>query len=194
MLFNNTVSVNATAYIINNNNAIQSYPNLSPGDARREAGGQTQSKGAELDISTKNINGFNLNAGYSYTDIRYKKSTLYVPGSRILYTPNHTANAHVYYMIKPAHKLNGFGTGIGVYYIGERVAGRSTTKANPGYALMPVPGYFLLEASIGYTYQNVRLRFKLNNILNQLSYNVHDDNSVNPIAPRQFTSTISYKF
>jgi len=84
--------------------------------------------------------------------------------------------------------------GIGIYYVGERVAGRSTTKANPGYALMPVPEYFLFEASIGYSFQNVRFRFKVNNILNQLSYNVHDDNSVNPIAPRQFTSTISYKF
>ncbi|GAB2836289.1 TonB-dependent siderophore receptor [Ferruginibacter profundus] len=194
LLFNNLVSLNATGYIINNNNAVQSYPNLSPTDSRREIGGQTQSKGVEVDVVTKSINGFNINAGYSYNDIRYKKSTLYVPGSRILYTPNHTANTHIYYTVKPTHKLNGLNAGVGVYYVGERVAGRSTTKANPGYALMPVPEYFLFEASIGYTYQNVRFRFKVNNILNQLSYNVHDDNSVNPIAPRQFTSTISYKF
>jgi iron complex outermembrane receptor protein len=57
-----------------------------------------------------------------------------------------------------------------------------------------LPDYFLFETSIGYTYQNVSFRFKLNNILNQLSYNVHDDNSVNPIAPRQFAATLSYKF
>ncbi|MGF2411036.1 TonB-dependent receptor domain-containing protein [Ferruginibacter sp.] len=194
MLLNNSISVNVIAYVINNNNAVQSYPNLSPGDSRRENGGQTQSKGAELDIVTKNIHGFNINAGYSYNDIRYKKSTLYVPGSRILYTPNHTANAHIYYVVKPSNKLNGLGGGIGLYYVGERVAGRSTTKANPGYALMPVPDYFLFEASIGYTYRDVRFRFKVNNIFNQLSYNVHDDNSINPIAPRQFTATVSYKF
>ena len=100
ILFNNAVSVNATAYVINNNNAVQSYPNLSAGDARRETGGQTQSKGFELDIVTKKIYGFNINAGYSYNDTRYKKSTLYIEGSRILYTPNHTANTHLYYSVK----------------------------------------------------------------------------------------------
>jgi len=85
MLFNNLVSVNATGYIINNSNAVQSYPNLSPTDSRREIGGQTQSKGVELDVVTKSINGFNINSGYSYNDIRYKKNVLlYVPGSRIL--------------------------------------------------------------------------------------------------------------
>jgi iron complex outermembrane receptor protein len=194
MLLNNKISVNATTYIINNSNAVQSYPNLSPSDSRREIGGQTQSKGFELDIVTKNVYGFNINAGYSYNDTRYKKSTLYVEGSRILYTPNHTANAHVYYTVKPTYKLNGLNAGLGVYYVGERVAGRSTTKANPGYALMPLSDYFLFETSIGYTYQNVSFRFKLNNILNQLSYNVHDDNSVNPIAPRQFAATVAYKF
>jgi iron complex outermembrane receptor protein len=194
MLLNNKVSINATTYIINNNNAVQSYPNLAPSDTRREIGGLTQSKGFELDIVTKNVYGFNVNAGYSYNDTRYKKSTLYVEGSRILYTPNHTANAHLYYTAKPTYKLNGLNAGLGVYYVGERVAGRSTTKANPGYALMPLPDYFLFETSIGYTYQNVSFRLKLNNILNQLSYNVHDDNSVNPIAPRQFAATVAYKF
>jgi iron complex outermembrane recepter protein len=194
MWFNNAVSVNATAYVINNNNAVQSYPNLSAGDARRETGGQTQSKGVELDIVTKKIYGFNINAGYSYNDTRYKKSTLYIEGSRILYTPNHTANTHIYYSVKPSSKLKGLNAGIGIYYVGERVAGRSTTKANPGYALMPVSAYFLCETSLGYTYQNLNFRVKVNNIFNQLSYNVHDDNSVNPIAPRQFTSTVSYNF
>jgi iron complex outermembrane recepter protein len=194
LLFRNKISVNATAYIINNNNALQSYPNLAATDSRREASGQTQSKGFELDIATKNIDGFTINAGYSYNDTRYTKSTLYVEGSKLRYNPNHTANAHIYYTVKPTYKLNGLNAGLGIYYVGERMAGRSTTKANPGYALIPLPDYFLLETSIGYTYQNVGVRVKLNNVLNQLSYNVHDDNSVNPIAPRQFTATVSYKF
>ncbi len=194
MLFKNRISVNATAYVINNNNALQSYPNLAATDSRRETGGQTQSKGFELDIATKEVFGFTVNAGYSYNDTRYKKSTLYVKGSKLRYNPNHTANAHIYYTAKPASKLNGFNAGIGAYYVGGRVAGRSTTKANPGYALITLPDYFLFETSIGYSYQNLGIRFKLNNLFNQFSYNVHDDNSVNPIAPRQFTATASYKF
>lgn len=194
LLFKNKISVNLTGYIINNNNAVQSYPNLAATDSRREIGGQTQSRGVELDIVTKNMNGFSINAGYSYNDTRYTKSTLYEPGSKLRYNPNHTANAHVYYAFKPSSILNGLNAGFGIYYVGERVAGRSATKANPNFVLMQLPDYFLFEAGIGYTYQNLGTRIKLNNILNQLSYNVHDDNSVNPIAPRQFTATVSYKF
>ncbi len=194
MLLKNKLSVNFTAYLINNNNAVQSYPNLAATDSRRETGGQTQSRGFELDIATKNINGFTINAGYSYNDTRYTKSTLYVPGSKLRYNPGHTANTHIYYAAKPTSKFNGFNAGIGIYYVGERVAGRSTTKASPGFALMPLPDYFLFEAGIGYTYQNISARFKVNNIFDQLSYNVHDDNSVNPIAPRQFIATVAYKF
>lgn len=194
ILFNNMVSVNATAYLITNNNAVQSYSNLSPGDTRREASGQTQSKGVELDIETKNIHGINMNAGYSYNDTRYTKSTLYVSGSRLRYNPAHTANAHVYYSVKQNAKLRGLNAGFGTYYVGKRVAGRSTTKANPGYSLMPLPDYFLFDASVGYTCHGIGFRFKVNNIFNRLSYNVHDDNSVNPIAPRQFSATLSYTF
>jgi iron complex outermembrane recepter protein len=194
LLFKNKISINITSYIINNNNAIQSYPNLATTDSRRETGGQTQSKGFELDVATKNVYGFTVNAGYSYNDTRYKKSALYVKGSRLRYNPNHTANAHIYYAVKPAYKFNGLNAGLGIYYVGERVAGRSTTKANPGYALISLPNYFLLEASLGYSFKNMSVRFKVNNILNGFSYNVHDDNSVNPIAPRQFAATVSYKF
>ena len=31
------------------------------------------------------------------------------------------------------------------------------------------------------------------NLLNELTYNAHDDNSINPIAPRNFAATLSYK-
>ncbi|MFM2361586.1 MAG: hypothetical protein RLZZ316_488 [Bacteroidota bacterium] len=194
LLLKGLISLNVTGYIINNNNAVQSYPNLSATDNRREIGGQTQSKGVEVDVQTKNIQGFIINAGYSYNDTRYTKSTLFVPGSKLRYNPNHTANAHVYYSVKPGFLFSGFNAGIGAYYVGERVAGRSTTKANPGFALIPLSDYFLFETSAGYTVQNLSFRVKLSNLLNQFNYNVHDDNSVNPIAPRQFTATVSYKF
>jgi iron complex outermembrane recepter protein len=194
LLLKNAISVNATAYIINNNNAVQSYPNLAPTDARREIGGQTRSKGFELDITSAPIHGFTINAGYSYNDIRYVKSTLFVEGSKLRYTPNHTANIRLYYSVKPTSKLSGLNMGVGMFYVGERVAGRSVTKANPNYALIPLPEYTLLEASMGYNIQKLSFRIKVNNILDKLSYNVHDDNSVNPIAPRQLVATVAYKF
>jgi iron complex outermembrane receptor protein len=92
--------------------------------------------------------------------------------------------------------LKNFSLGFTTFYVGDRVAGRSTRKtvANDTYKLMEIPNYFLFDLSAGYTLQQVSLRVKVSNLLNELSYNVHDDNSVNPIAPRMFSATLSYKW
>jgi len=51
-----------------------------------------------------------------------------------------------------------------------------------------------VEASMGYERKGTSVRLKISNITDALSYNVHDDNSVNPIAPRQVAATIAHKF
>lgn len=86
--------------------------------------------------------------------------------------------------------------GLTGYYVGKRVAGRSTrtTVTNDTYKLMPLPDYYLMNFTVGYRIKNVSLQVKASNLFNVLSYNVHDDNSVNPIAPRMFAATVSYKF
>lgn len=35
---------------------------------------------------------------------------------------------------------------------------------------------------------------KLDNEFNVLNYNIHDDNSVNPVAPRNYSVTLNVKF
>ena len=90
--------------------------------------------------------------------------------------------------------LNRFNLGAGLFYTGKRVAGRSTTVANPGYKLMPLPDFTTMDISAGYTINSFSIRCKLSNVFNALSYYVHDDNSVNPIAPRQFASTVAIRF
>jgi iron complex outermembrane receptor protein len=88
------------------------------------------------------------------------------------------------------------GTGISCLYFGERMAGRSTrvTVADDPYKLITLPAYTLLDVNLSYHVRNLTLRLKISNMTNALSYNVHDDNSVNPIAPRQYLATIGYKF
>jgi iron complex outermembrane receptor protein len=197
--FNGLLSANVTAYKIINSDFAQSViipqgnPENIPAGAQ-ELAGEVTSKGLEVDIMTKPVNGFSVIAGYSYNDTRYTKSTAFINNSRLRYNPSHTANASVYYTFNNA--LKGLNVGIIGYYVGDRVAGRSTrtTVANDAFRLMPVPDYFQFDASAGYSFQNVSLRVKVSNLLNELSYNVHDDNSVNPIAPRMFSGTIAYKF
>lgn len=197
--FKGLLSANVTAYRIVNSNLAQSVLPI-PADAinkanPQELAGEVTSKGIELDIMSKPINGISVIAGYSYNDTRYTESSQYINNSRLRYNPQHTANASVYYNFAD-NILKNFSLGFTTFYVGDRVAGRSTrtTVANDTYKLMEIPNYFLFDLSAGYTIQQISIRAKVSNLFNELSYNVHDDNSVNPIAPRMFTATLSYKW
>lgn len=189
------LSANITLYQIVNSNFAQSViPPPASNPLARELAGQVVSKGVEVDINTKPIHGFSVIAGYSYNDTRYTQSNLYVnKNDRLRYNPAHTANASVYYVFGNKSKLSGFSIGAGAYYVGDRMAGRNTTTANPSYKLMSIPNYTTVDGHIGYQYHSVALKVKVSNVFNQLSYNVHDDNSVNPIAPRMLNATLSCK-
>jgi iron complex outermembrane recepter protein len=205
-LFKGALSLNFTAYRIVNSNFAQTALFLADGTTAnnnsniKELSGETTSKGIELDIQTRPVNGFKILAGYSYNDMRYtgvNGNTVNgnKKGDRLRYNPAHTANASVYYTFSKESPLNGVYIGAGAFYIGDRLAGRNPTNS-PGntYKLMPLPDYITADIHVGYSHKNLSLRVKLSNLFNQLSYNAHDDNSVNPIAPRQFAATAAFKF
>ena len=198
-LFKGLLSANLTGYRIVNSNLAQtilagaSNYNINMPTAQ-ELAGEVTSKGVELDVQSKPVQGWSVIGGYSYNRTTYTKSNVYTVGSLLRYNPNHTANASVFYTFENG-LLHGLNLGLTTLYIGERQAGRSTRGNVQGdnYRLIPLPAYTQLDASVGYTYDRLSLRLKLSNVLNKLSYNVHDDNSVNPIAPRQFAATVGYR-
>jgi iron complex outermembrane receptor protein len=199
-LFRNILSANLTAYQIVNSNLAQMSLTDAAGNPNnnaniKELAGEVTSKGIELDLMTKNFHGFSFIGGYSFNETKYTKSNTYIEGSKLRYNPQHTANASIYYNFSDRSFLKGFNAGLLGYYIGDRVAGRSTRTQVPNdtYKLMAVPDYFQFDASLGYTVQKFSVRLKLSNLFNKLSYYVHDDNSVNPIAPRQFSMTAAVK-
>ena len=92
-------------------------------------------------------------------------------------------------------KFNKASIGLIGQYIGERYGGRSTrlTIVNDSYKPIKLNDYFVLDLVANYTYKNASLRGKIANILNQFSYNVHDDNSLNPITPINFSIQLEVK-
>jgi iron complex outermembrane recepter protein len=194
-LFNGLLSANVTFYQITNDNLAQTDFSLGNTNTNiKTLGGAVQSKGVEVDLRTKTYQGFSAIAGYSYNDTRYTKSNIFIVGSRLRYNPQHTANASLFYSFQQI--LNGLQLGFTTLYVGERVAGRSTrlTVANDSYKLMPIPNYMQFDVSVNYHFNQLALRLKVANLWDKLSYNVHDDNSVNPIAPRNYAVTMSYTF
>lgn len=199
-LFNKQLSVNLTGYIINNSNLAQMSLTRADGtpnaDANiKELAGSVSSKGVEFDVTSKPLDGIQLMAGYSFNETKYTESNTYIVGSRLLYNPQHTAHASAHYVFSNRSFLRGFSAGVMGYYIGKREAGRLTRVrvANDTYKPMPLPDYFQFDATIGYIYKKISLQARITNIFNRLSYYVHDDNSVNPIAPTQFSATIAMK-
>jgi iron complex outermembrane receptor protein len=198
-LFRGMLSANLTVYQIKNSNLAQvSLANGNTNTNIKEMAGEITSKGIEIDLMSKAYKGISLIAGYSFNESRYTKSNTYIVGSKLLYNPSNTANASVYYNLSELNIkwLDNFNAGIGALYIGDRSAGRQTRVTVPDdtYKPIPLPAYTNLEGSLGYAKNNISVRIKMTNMLNALSYNVHDDNSVNPIAPRQFAATVAFKF
>lgn len=196
-LFSGLLSANVTAYQIKNSNLAQT--SLAGGNTNsniKELAGEVTSRGVEVDLKTKQLNGFSFLGGYSYNQTKYTASNIYMVGSLLKYNPNHTANGSVYYAFRQMSGLRGLNLGLTAFYMGERVAGRSTrlTVNNDTYRLIPVPGYTQVDASAGYSLSRFSVRAKVSNVLNVLSYQIHDDNSVNPIAPRMLSATVSYRW
>lgn len=189
-LFKEIIQANITFYQINNNNLAQNSlvdPNF------KELAGSIRSEGVEIDIITKPFNGLQIVAGYSFNETKYVKSNTYVEGSLLRYNPKNTANLSANYSFE-AGRLKGLNLGLINTYFGERYAGRSTQVrvANDTRQLIYLQDFFQVDATVGYQFKKATLRAKLSNVFNELSYNAHDDNSLNPIAPRNFSIALQY--
>jgi Outer membrane receptor proteins, mostly Fe transport len=195
-LFDNSLTLNITAYRINNNNLAQtSLENGNTNSNIKELSGATKGEGLELDLGYHPVHNLNFMGGYSYTKTTYTRSNTYVVGSELRYNPKHTANVSGMYTFDKG-LLKNLQAGFVSTYIGDRYAGRSTrvTVANDAYKLILLKGYLLQDIVLGYNLGKWDFKAKLSNITNTMSYNVHDDNSVNPIEPFNFSLNVKYKF
>jgi iron complex outermembrane receptor protein len=166
--------------------------------------GETKSKGVEIDVTARPFEGFKVNAGYSYNDMRYTKTSggngSFIEGDRVARTPANTANLSFFYTV-PTGTLKGLSVGAIGNYIGKRVGGwndqysTDLTKYPDGiwYREIPLEGYTTIDASVGYEWKKFSILCKVSNITNELNYTVHENYSVNPIAPRQVMASLKYK-
>lgn len=198
------LTVNVTAYKIINNNLAQTAQfdrdgNPNNNSNLKELSGQTTSNGAELDITANPLKGFSVMAGYSYNDMRYTntpdKTGSYVEGDRLVNTPAHTANASAFYTFSKG-AFNRLKIGASVFYVGDRFGGWNNTigQAQNYSRLIPVKAFTTVDLSAGYSIRQFSFLARVSNLANVLSYYVHENYSINPIPPRQFTATVACKF
>ncbi len=189
------LSANITYYKIKNSNLAQA----ALADAtKREFSGSTESDGVEIDITATIADGLNFIAGYSYNYMRYTNTiaeTGVIEGERLVGTTKNTANGTLFYTVQNGG-LKGLKLGASAFYTGDRNGGRNTIKSltKPSSGIIPIKGFTTFDLSAGYTFKKFSILGKLSNITNELNYFIHENYSVNPIAPRQFMTTVAYKF
>ena len=201
--WNGMLSTNVTLYQIVNSNLSQIAEFRADGTPNndstlRELSGETTSKGIEIDIVVRPLESLNIMAGYSYNNMEYTKTTgltgSFIEGDRLVRTPQNTANLSAFYTI-PAGKLKGLSVGTIANYIGDRLGGYNNTNGQtiPDRTI-PINGYTTVDFSMGYSWKKFSILCKLSNITNELNYTVHENYSINPIAPRQVVTSLKYKF
>ena len=212
------LSTNVTAYQISNNNLAQTVlfaadgvtPNVNTN--LKELVGGTKGKGIEIDVTAKPTLGLNIIAGYSFNETKISKSSgtsgSLVVGDILARTPKHTANLSFFYKL-PSGTLKGLTFGAIGNYIGDRTGGwndryvwteNKPVTAPKTYTVtiedrdIPLEGYTTIDVSAGYEWKKFSILCKLSNVTNELNYTVHENYSVNPIAPRQVLTSLKYKF
>ncbi|MDQ6469192.1 TonB-dependent siderophore receptor [Flavobacterium sp. LHD-80] len=212
------LSTNVTVYQITNNNLAQTAPYLADGvtqntnTAIKELVGATKGKGVEIDITANPLEGLSIMAGYSFNETKVSKSSgtngSLVVGDILARTPKNTANLSFFYKL-PSGLLKGLTFGAIGNYIGDRTGGWNDdylwtpvvpATNPPTYVVtirdrdIPLEGYVTVDASLGYDWKKFSILCRLSNITNELNYTVHENYSVNPIAPRQIMTSLRYKF
>ena len=204
------LSTNVTVYQITNSNLAQTAEFKADGSNNTDTNiktlsGETKSKGVEVDITARPIEGLSIIAGYSYNDMRYSKTSglngSFIEGDRLVRTPANTANLSFFYTLQSG-ALKGISLGAIGNYIGDRLGGwNDQIVVNPTTGVVtindrdiPMEGYTTIDVSAGYTWKKFSILCKLSNITNELNYTAHENYSINPIAPRQVMTSLKYKF
>jgi iron complex outermembrane receptor protein len=186
------LSANITWYRILNNK----YAQISELDAtKKEFSGKSASDGLEIDLSGTIVDGLNFLAGYSYNYMRYTSTNNVgvIEGQRLIGTTKNTANGTLFYTFRTG-QVKGLKLGASAFYTGNRLGGYNDKKDGSASRLIPLSAFTTFDLSAGYNWKKFSILAKIANLTNELNYFVHENYSVNPIAPRQLMTTLAYKF
>ncbi|MBO9674665.1 MAG: TonB-dependent receptor [Sphingobacteriaceae bacterium] len=199
--FGGRLSANLTYYKIKNSNTAQTATfdqngNLNSNTNLKQLNGTTSSDGVEIDLTGSILPGLNFTAGYSYNFMRYTNTpeiTGMIEDVRLVGTTKNTVNATLFYTFQEG-AVKGLKLGASTFYTGKRNGGWNDAKNATTLRLIPLTAFTTFDLSAGYSWKKFSLLAKVSNLTNELNYFVHENYSVNPIAPRQFVTTLSYKF
>ncbi|VEP13000.1 TonB-dependent siderophore receptor (fragment) [Hyella patelloides LEGE 07179] len=148
--------------------------------------GEQNSQGIELDLTGEILPGWNIFAGYAYTDGSVTEDNVIPVGNRINNVPEHNFNFWTTYSIQRG-SLAGLGFGAGVFYIGERAGDLDNSFF--------VDGYTRVDAAIYYEKENYRAALNFKNLFDaEFIESAENRRRIAPGAPFTVQGTVSVEF
>ncbi|SNR77711.1 TonB-dependent receptor [Lutibacter flavus] len=185
-LLENKLNLTASYYDINVSNKLMTDPNNINNSIQ---GGEVESKGFELSLNAKPVEGWNIIAGYSQNNSKVLKETEnagYLGLRPEEAGPENLINFWTSYTVQTG-SLEGFGFGFGGNYASEfNTLNRSTTGS---FAL---PSYTIINGSLSYAKEKFRVILKLDNIANKKHFTGWS--TVTPQNTRSISASLSYNF
>ena len=148
--------------------------------------GEQRSRGVELTANGRILPGWNIVAGYAYTDAQITADNTYTVGNLLSNVPKNAASLWTTYEIQKG-SLQGLGFGLGLFYVGERQGDLENS--------FQLPGYTRTDASIFYKQEKFRVGLNVENLFNITYF----ESSNGPLrvyygAPFTVRATVSWKF
>ncbi|MEH2112687.1 TonB-dependent siderophore receptor [Nostoc sp.] len=181
----NTVSATLAAFEITKSNVLTSDP-VDPINFSIQVGEQ-RSRGVEFTIGGEILPGWNILAGYAYTDARVTEDNRIPVGTFLRNVPKNAANLWTTYEIQSGD-YKGLGFGLGLVFVGEQQADFPNSN-------FQIPSYVRTDAALFYRRDNWRLGINVNNLFDVEYYEAASRRTiVYPGAPVNVQATISYEF
>ena len=148
--------------------------------------GEQGSQGIELDVIGEILPGWNIIATYAYTDARVTEDNRVPIGNRLPGSAQHTASLWTTYQIQNGG-LEGFGGGLGFFFVGDRAGDSLNT--------FELPSYFRTDATMFYERDQWRAALNIRNLFGVEYYESGGSRlGVYPGAPFTIIGSVKYEF
>jgi iron complex outermembrane recepter protein len=148
--------------------------------------GEQNSQGVELFVSGEILPGWNVIAGYAYTDAKITEDNTIPVGNSINNVAENSFNLWTSYQLQQG-KLKGFGVGVGFFAVGDREGDLDNTFV--------LPNYFRTDAAIFYKRDRFKASLNFNNLFDEDYFeSAYGDLSVYPGEPFTVQGKISWEF
>ncbi|MGD1919858.1 MAG: TonB-dependent siderophore receptor [Pleurocapsa sp.] len=148
--------------------------------------GEQSSQGIELDVSGEILSGWNIIAGYAYTDATITEDNDLPVGNQLTNVPDNSFNFWTTYKIGKG-SLSGLGFGLGLFIVGDRPGDIDNS--------FELAGYTRTDAAIFYERNKFRAAVNFRNLFDEDYFvSAQNRNRLFPSDPFTVIGSLSYEF